>query len=88
MEGKFSAIIKQAGRDCSISFDGNRLPNSRGFKIEADVNSLSTLTVEMLIVKPFEVNGEGQIVIDSVVVNEGIARQVYESLKRIFDKED
>lgn len=85
MEHEFSAKIEPAGRKSSISIDGQELPYVRSFNIDINANKVSKINIEMLILKPFEINGKGKITVDSKVINREIAKEVYESLKKIFD---
>lgn len=87
MECNFLAKVEPSGKDSSISIDGHELPYVRSFIINSEVNMISTVQVEMLAIKPFEVNGRGEIVINTKIVDREIARQVYESLKEIFELE-
>lgn len=83
----FSAKIQPAGHKCEIAIDGVPLPNIRGFSIHANVNEVSKLHVEMLLLEPFVVNGEAEVIVNTRVVNNEIARKTYENLKKYF-KED
>jgi hypothetical protein len=82
----FSAKIAPHAKDSCIMIDGESLPNTRGFTITSHLDSgVSRINVEMLALKPFEVNGQGVITVDARVVDVEIARKVYESLKAIFE---
>jgi len=83
----FSAKIQPAGHKCEIAIDGDPLPNLRGFSIHANVNEVSKVHVEMLLLEPFEVSGEAEVIVNTRVVNKEIARKTYENLKKYF-KED
>lgn len=86
MEGQFEAKIGKHPKSSSISIDGHELPYIRGFKISSHIyEGPSKVNIEMLATKPFIINGEGEITIDTIVVSELVARQVYESLKKIFE---
>jgi hypothetical protein len=83
----FSAKIQPAGHKCEIAIDGDPLPSVRGFSIHTNVSEISKLHVEMLLLEPFEVNGEAEVIVNTRVVNKEIARKTYENLKKYF-KED
>lgn len=83
----FSAKIQPAGHKCEICVDGEPLQNWRSFSIHAHDNEVSKLHVEMLLLEPFEVNGEAEVIVNTRVVNREIARKTYEVLKKYF-KED
>ena len=87
MEHEFSARIGAHPKDSELSIDGNNFPYMRGFRIISDLDDdgPSRVEVKLLAVKPFEVSGSGEITVDAKVVSEPIARQVFESLKRIFE---
>jgi hypothetical protein len=88
MQHEFTAKIAASPKWSELSINGNPLPYMRGFNICSHLDKgISTVTAYMLAIKPFEINGEGEIVIETIVVNEDIARQVYESLKKIFEDE-
>lgn len=81
---KFTARIEPSGRCSDIAIDGQSLPNVRAFSIHANVNEVSKLMVEMLLLEPFEINGEADIIVATRVVNKEIAKKTYENLKRYF----
>jgi len=83
----FSAKIAPSGYRCEIAIDGEPLPNVRGFSIHSNVNEVSKVHVEMLLLEPFEVNGEADVIVNTRVVNKEIARKTYDNLKKYF-KED
>ena len=83
---KFEVTIATHGKNCDLKIDGQSLPHLRAFSVVSDCRELSKVHVEMLAIDPFTINGEGQIVVKTTVVNELVARQVYESLKKIFEK--
>ena len=84
----FEIRVEPRGKNCSIKVDGHELPNVRSLTVKCDVSAASRVNVEMYALKPFTINGKGEIVVDTVVVHEGIARQVYENLKKIFEEDE
>lgn len=81
---KFSAQITAAGHKSILTVNGRPVPNLRAFSIHSNRSEISKLHVEMALVDPFEVDGQGEIVCRTIVVNREIARQTFENLKKYF----
>jgi len=84
---KFEAVVAPHPKGSSLKIEGQELDYVRGFRIHShlDDESASKVEITMLALKPFKITGEGEIVVETKVVNKEIARQVYESLKAIFE---
>lgn len=88
-QGKFEAIVGASPKDSYLTVNGYKIDYMRGFTITSHLDKgISRVEVELLAIKPYKVNGEGQIIVDSKIVCPEIARQVYESLKKIYEKKD
>jgi hypothetical protein len=84
---KFTAKIEPNGSKCEIAIDGKPLQDVRSFSIHTNDREISKIHVEMRLLTPFEISGEGELIMNTRVVNREIARQTYENLKKYF-KED
>ncbi len=84
---EFYLKVDPLGKKCEFGIDGKKIPNVRSVRISCDVNNISRIDIGMFIMKPFEINGKGEITVDAIVVDKDIARKVYESLKKIFGVE-
>lgn len=85
---RFTAKIEPAGHKSELALDGEPLPNVRSFSIHTNVSEVSKLHVEMLLLEPFELAGEADLILSTRVVNREIARKTYENLKRYFKEEE
>lgn len=86
-QGKFEAIVGAHPKDSYLTVNGRKIDHMRGFTITSHLDKgVSKVEIDLLAIKPYEVNGEGQIIVDTVIVCPEIGRQVYESLKKIYEK--
>jgi len=89
MQGHFDITVGIHPKDSKICVNGAELPNVRGFRVTSSLDEPpSKVEVDMLVFEPFEMSGDGEIVVSGVVVHEEIARQIYVGLKRIFEDEN
>lgn len=86
-QGKFEATVGANGKDSSLIVNGYKIDYMRGFTITTHIHKgVSKVEIDLMAIKPYKVNGEGQIIVDSEIVCPEIAKQVYESLKKIYEK--
>ena len=89
MKAEYKIKVGLHPKDSHIEVDGHELPYVRGFRIHShlDDDRVSRIEVTLQAVKPFELNGKGEIVCNTRVVSRKIAKAVYQSLKKIFEEE-
>jgi hypothetical protein len=88
MKGAFEITVGENGYGSEVKVNGKRLPDCKRCQLTLDGNALPALNLECYALSPFEVNGEGEIQVRSIIVDQEVAKEVYESLKEIFEGEE
>jgi len=71
--------------DTKIFIGGNEITGVRSIEFTQDMKSAPECKLDVLLTKPIVVEGEGIVMIDAIPLTQEIGRQIYNTLKAMYE---